>query len=61
VALVGRKGVYETGGQNAALVQSTGSEIVQLDGIGFAIGAPARGESAGRTAAIDAVARNAQR
>ena len=40
---VGRNAVYDTGSQNAALVQRTGLAIVQLLGIGFGIGAPARG------------------
>lgn len=40
---MGRKGLYETGGQYAAEVHNVGLVMVQLEGIGFAIGAPARG------------------
>jgi hypothetical protein len=43
VAGAGRKGLYETGGQKAAEVQRVGLVIVQFEGIGLAIGPPARG------------------
>jgi hypothetical protein len=43
VAVVGRKDLYETGGQDADEVHKVGLVIVQLEGIGLAIGAPARG------------------
>jgi hypothetical protein len=43
VAVVGRKASYETGGQDADEVHKVGLVVVQLEGIGLAIGAPARG------------------
>lgn len=42
-AAVGRKALYEIGGQNAAEVHRVGLVIVQFEGIGLAIGPPARG------------------
>jgi hypothetical protein len=43
VAVVGRKALYEIGGQNAAEVHRVGLVTVQFEGIGLAIGPPARG------------------